>query len=120
MMTRLRNSHGSDEANVNCVSYPRRPDGCFYIPEDITQQLLATPAGFYRVAADEQPKHGEMKMDFLAQPNMHFEVGGRRFEADANGIVAGVPPGNYAAMLNMGACPLPPVGWRDPRPVLAK
>jgi hypothetical protein len=47
-------------------------------------------------------------------------VGGRRFEADENGIIAGVPPGNYSALLNMGCCPLPPVGWVDPRPVTVK
>jgi hypothetical protein len=120
MTTRLRNSRQSDEANVNCVSYPRQPDGCFYVPEDVAQLLLATPAGFYRVTHDDHLERREMRMDFLAQPNMHFEVGGRRFEADENGIIAGVPPGNYTAMLNMGACPLPPAGWVDPRPVTVK
>jgi hypothetical protein len=116
MTTRLRNSHGSDEANVNCVSYPRQPDGTFLVPEDVAQRLLATPAGFYRAAADEQSTL-ETSMDFLGTPSMHYEVGGRRFEADADGIIADVPPGNYAALLNMGAVPLPPAGWVDPRPV---
>jgi hypothetical protein len=120
MTTRLRNSHGADEANVNCVSYPRQQDGTFLVPEDIAQRLLATPAGFYRAAADDHPKHGEMKMDFLGTPYMNYEVGGRRFEADANGIIKDVPPGNYAALLNMGACPLTPAGWVDPRTVTVK
>jgi hypothetical protein len=120
MTTRLRNSRGADEANVGGVSYPRQPDGTFLMPEDVARQLLATPAGFYRAAHDDQLERREMKMDFLGTPYMNYEVGGRRFEADENGIIAGVPPGNYSALLNMGCCPLPPVGWVDPRPVTVK
>jgi hypothetical protein len=57
-----------------------------------------------------------MKMDFLAQPCMTYEFGGRKFTADADGIVKDVPAGNHSALLNMGAVPLTPVGWKDPRP----
>ena len=119
MTTRLRNSRGADEANVNCVSYPRQPDGTFLVPEDVAQSLLALPAGFYLAAPDDHPEHGEMKMDFLGKPFMLYEVGGRRFDADEHGIIADVTPGNYGALLAMGAVPLPPAGWVDPRPVTA-
>jgi hypothetical protein len=59
-----------------------------------------------------------MKMDFLGTPGMNYEIGGRRFDADANGIVYNVQVGNHSAMLNMGAVPLPPAGWVDPRKVV--
>ena len=57
-------------------------------------------------------------MDFLGTPGMSYEFGGRTFTADARGIVYGVPAGNYGALLNMGCIPLPPAGWKDPRPVV--
>jgi hypothetical protein len=57
-------------------------------------------------------------MDFLGKPHMNYEIGGRRFDADANGIIANVPPGNYGALVNMGCVPLPPAGWVDPRSVV--
>jgi hypothetical protein len=59
-----------------------------------------------------------MKMDFLGIPFMNYEIGGRRFDADANGIIHAVPPGNYGGLVNMGCIPLPPAGWVDPRPVI--
>jgi hypothetical protein len=57
-------------------------------------------------------------MDFLGKPFMNYEVGGRRFDADEHGIIADVALGNYGALLNMGAVPLPPAGWVDPRSVV--
>jgi hypothetical protein len=57
-------------------------------------------------------------MDFLGTPGMSYEVGGRKFTADANGIIHAVTAGNYGALLNMGALPLPPAGWTDPRMVV--
>jgi hypothetical protein len=111
----LKNNRGSDEANVNCISYQRHPDGTFLVPEDVARALLAMPAGFYLAAHDEQPTLETLVMDFLGKPAMHYEVGGRRFEADADGIIADAPPGNYAALLNMGAIPLTPRNWVDPR-----
>ena len=57
-------------------------------------------------------------MDFLGTPCMTYEFGGRRFDADANGIIKDVPAGNHTALLNMGCIPLPPAGWKDPRPVI--
>jgi hypothetical protein len=111
----LKNNRGADEANVNCKSYPRHNDGCFFVPEDVAQALLASPAGFYRPAPDDHPTLETTTMDFLGKPSMQYEVGGRRFEADSDGIIADVPPGNYGALLNMGAVPLPPAGWVDPR-----
>ncbi len=57
-------------------------------------------------------------MDFLGTPGMLYEAGGRKFTADPNGIVYTVPVGNHTAMLNMGAVPLTPVGWKDQRAVV--
>jgi hypothetical protein len=65
--------------------------------------------------------------DFLGTPGNSYDVHhqvdyervARRFDADESGIIADVPPGNYGALLNMGAIPLPPPGWVDPRPVVA-
>jgi hypothetical protein len=56
-----------------------------------------------------------MFIDFLAQPNMTFELGGRKFVADADGIIADVPAGNFGGLLAMGAIPLTPHNWVDPR-----
>jgi hypothetical protein len=113
----LRNSHGADEANVGGKSFPRQPDGTFRVPEDVALQLLAVPAGF-APAPDDHPtlETSTMTRDFLGTPGMNYEVGGRRFDADANGLIYDVPPGNYGALLNMGCIPLPPAGWVDPRP----
>jgi hypothetical protein len=115
----LKNNRGADEANVDCVSYPRQPDGTFLMPEDVAQSLLALPAGFYRAAPDDDRPTRQMTMDFLGTPFMSYEIGGRRFDADENGIIADVPPGNFGALLNMGAIPLPPPGWVDPRKTIA-
>jgi hypothetical protein len=111
----LKNSHGSDKANVNCVSYPRQPNGTFLVPEDVALALLAVPAGFYRATPDEPTFRKHTMIDFLGIPGMNYELGGRKFDADANGIIANVPPGNYGGLLNMGAIPLSPTGWIDPR-----
>jgi hypothetical protein len=86
------------------------------VPPDVAQQLLAAPAGFYLAAPDDHPLETSMP-DFLGTPFMNYEIAGRRFDADANGILHDVPPGNYGGLVNMGCVPLPPAGWVDPRPV---
>jgi hypothetical protein len=113
----LVNNRGADEANVNGRSFPRHADQRFYVPADVAQALLALPGGFAAAPDDDQPAR-QMTMDFLGTPFMNYEIGGRRFDADANGIIADVPPGNFGALLNMGAVPLPPAGWVDPRPAV--
>jgi hypothetical protein len=116
----LRNSHGADEANIECVSYPRQPDGTFLMPEIVALKLLSTPAGFFRATPNDDQPTRQMTMDFLGTPFMNYEIGGRRFDADENGIIADVPAGNFGGLLNMGCVPLPPAGWVDPRPVAVK
>src|ERR1700733_11198181 len=92
----------------------------FLCPRMSRGSFSPRPPDSIGAAHDDHLERREMKMDFLGTPYMNYEVGGRRFEADENGIIAGVPPGNYSALLNMGCCPLPPVGWVDPRPVTVK
>ncbi len=62
----LKNTHGSTEANVNCVSYQSDPDGVFHVPEDVALQLLALPAGFALADDEPQPLETTMTRDFLA------------------------------------------------------
>jgi hypothetical protein len=59
----LKNSAGSDEANVNGVSYARHADGRFYVPEEVAQRLTGTPSGFYRAAIDDHPKPGTAPLE---------------------------------------------------------
>jgi hypothetical protein len=126
-MKKLKNNRGADEANVDCVSYPRQADGSFLVPESVALQLLAVPAGFYRAAHDE-PQPRNRFMDFLAltptgdpAPHAQFHVGvGGRYEANEHGVVNDVLPNHAVHLLNSGAVPLPPAGWVDPRPVTIK
>jgi hypothetical protein len=115
----MRNSRGSDELNVAGKSFPRQPDGTFQVPEDVAQATISLPAGFYRATPDEPTFRKHTMIDVLGSPNMQYEIGGRRFEADENGIIANVPLGNHVGLLAMGAIPLPPAGWVDPRVAVA-
>jgi hypothetical protein len=109
----LKNNRGADTANIENVSYTADVDGVFHVSADVARQLLDVPAGF--ALAHDEPQPRITTMDFLGTPFMNYEVGGRRFEADANGIIADVPPGNYGALLEMGCVALPPPNWVDPR-----
>jgi hypothetical protein len=64
-------------------------------------------------------------MDFLAltptgqpQPNAAFDIGGKTYVADSSAIVHRVAANHTHGLLNMGAVPLPPSGWKDPRLVI--
>jgi hypothetical protein len=61
-LARLRNSRGSDEANIDGVSYPRHSDGFFYVPEAIAQRLVGGGTGFYRPSPDEHPPAGSVSL----------------------------------------------------------
>jgi hypothetical protein len=125
----LRNSHGADEANVNGRSFPRQPDGLFYVPEDVALQLLALPAGF--AAAPDEPtlETSTMTRHFLVldpagnpHPHAQLEIGGPggTYEADEFGIIRAANMNHAAGLLVCGAVPLLPVGWLDPRVTPAK
>ena len=64
-------------------------------------------------------------MDFLAlkpagaaHPFAQIDIGRQVYTADSSGIFHGVKPNDAQALLNSGACPLPPPKWADPRPVV--
>jgi hypothetical protein len=61
-----------------------------------------------------------MSFDYLA-PHPFFELelgGGRSLKADSDAIIRGVQQNDFGKLVNVGCCPLPPVGWKDPRSVI--
>ena len=79
MTTRLRNSRGSDEANVNGVSYPRKSDGFFYVSEDVAQRLVGAATGFYRPKQDEHPEAGTASLEEVIDTIFALDLGPLRF-----------------------------------------
>jgi hypothetical protein len=61
MTTRLKNSRGSDEANLDGVSHKIHSDGYFYLPDDAAQKLEGH-GGFFRPAPDEHPEVGSISL----------------------------------------------------------
>jgi hypothetical protein len=64
-------------------------------------------------------------MDFLAltpagvpHPGAQFDIGGKTFVADSNGVIHNVPANLTHGVLNCGTVPLTPAGWTDPRMVI--
>lgn len=78
MTVRLRNSQGADEANVNGVSYPRRSDGYFYVPEEVAQRLTSTPSGFFRAEDNDRPKAGTAPLEEVVDTVFALEEGPTR------------------------------------------
>jgi hypothetical protein len=61
MTTRLKNSCGADEANLEGQSYKIHSDGFFYLP-DAAAQKLEGHGGFFRPASDERPEVGSISL----------------------------------------------------------
>jgi hypothetical protein len=53
---RVTNAFGADECNVSCRLYRIHPDGAFYVPEDVAEQLVNDGrSGFVRAPDHRAP-----------------------------------------------------------------